>query len=134
MPAVVTVIELVVSPVLHSKLPAEAVDIVELPQLSASVTTGADGVALGAAVPVPNALTQPFTVCLTVYVPAVVTVTEVVVAPLLQSKVPVAVVDKSEVPSQSSKSLTTGVDGVVLGEAVLLPGALVHPFTVTVMV
>ena len=55
-------IEAVVSPVLHNKVPVAVVDKVELPQLSATVTTGAGGIAFGAAIPEPAALVQPLTV------------------------------------------------------------------------
>ena len=50
---------------------------------------GADGIACGAAPPLPEGLVQPFTVCVTEYVPAVVTVIDEVVAPLLHNKEPV---------------------------------------------
>ena len=66
MPAVVTVIEEVVAPVLHNKLPVAVVDNFEEPQLFSTVTTGADGMAFGAAMPEPAALVQPLTVRLTV--------------------------------------------------------------------
>ena len=65
--------------------------------------------------------------------PAAVTVMEEVVAPLLHNKDPVAVVESVELP-QLFTTVTTGVAGVVLGAAILLPGALVHPFTVVVTV
>ena len=134
-PAVLTVIVVVVSPVLHSRVPGAAVDSVEVPsQLSTTVTTGVAGVVLGAAVPLPGKLVQPFTVVVTVYVPAVLTVIVVVVSPVLHSRVPGAVVDRVEVPSQLSTTVTTGVAGVVLGAAVPLPGKLVQPFTVVVTV
>ena len=57
----------VVSPVLQSNEPAkpEAVN-TELPQLLATVTVGAGGIAFGAAVPLPVRLVHPFTVCVTV--------------------------------------------------------------------
>ena len=61
MPLVVTVIEAVVSPVDHNKLLPVAVN-VEDPQLSATVTVGADGIDVGFAVPEPFALVQPATV------------------------------------------------------------------------
>ena len=57
-------IEAVVAPVLHNKLPVNdpAVN-VELPQLFTTVTVGADTLAFnGAAVPLPGALVRPFTV------------------------------------------------------------------------
>ena len=56
----------VVPPVLHSKVPEAVVDKTELPQLFTTVTAGADGIAVGAAVPDPFALAQPPTVCFTV--------------------------------------------------------------------
>ncbi len=43
---------------------------------------------------------------------------------------PVAGVDKVDVPSQLSTTVITGVDGVVFGVAIAEPGRLVHPFTV----
>ena len=48
-----------------------------------------DGIAFGAATPLPDGLVHPFSVCVTVYVPAVVTVMDEVVAPLLHNKEPV---------------------------------------------
>ena len=103
-------------------------------QLSTTVTTGVAGVVLGAAVPLPGALIQPFTVVVTVYVPAVLTVIVVVVSPVLHSRVPGAVVERVEVPSQLSTTVTSGVAGVVLGAAVPLPGKLIQPLTVVVTV
>jgi hypothetical protein len=50
---------------------------------------GADGIACGAAPPLPEGLVQPFNVCVTEYVPAVVTVIDEVVSPLLHNKEPV---------------------------------------------
>ena len=61
-----TVIDGVVAPVLHNKLPAAVVERIELPQLFTVVTTGADGIDLGAAVPLPVPLVHPFTVVVTV--------------------------------------------------------------------
>ena len=55
-------IEGVVSPVFHNKVPVAVVDKTELPQLSETGTTGVDGMAFGAAVPWPCVLVQPFTV------------------------------------------------------------------------
>ncbi|PHN95846.1 hypothetical protein CSC81_18305, partial [Tenacibaculum discolor] len=58
-----TVILAVLSPVLHNNVPLAVVLKVLVPsQLSTTVTTGADGVVFGAAVPVPAALVQPSTV------------------------------------------------------------------------
>ena len=63
----VTVIDSVVSPVLHNNDPVkpDAVN-TELPQLSTTVTAGATGVVLGAATPLPSALVHPFIVCVMV--------------------------------------------------------------------
>lgn len=62
---VVTVIEEVVALVLHSNEPVEAVLNTEFPQLFSTVIAGADGTAIGAAMPVPAALLHPFTVLVT---------------------------------------------------------------------
>ena len=55
-----------VAPLLHSKVPDAVVERIELPQLSATVTDGAEGIDFGAATPLPAALVQPFTVCVIV--------------------------------------------------------------------
>ena len=60
------------------------------------VTTGADGIAKGAAIAEPEALVHPPNVLVTVYVPAVVTVIDEVVAPVFHNKDPEAVVDNTE--------------------------------------
>ena len=126
-PAVLTVIVVVVSPVLQSKVPVAAVESVEVPsQLSTTVTTGVAGVVLGAAVPLPGKLVQPFTVVVTVYVPAVLTVIVVVVSPVLHSRVPGAVVDRVEVPSQLSTTVTTGVAGIAITVKVYVAVAAAH--------
>ena len=68
MAALFTLIDAVVSPVLHNNDPAnpEAVN-TEPPQLLVTATEGAGIVELtGAATPVPGRLVQPFTVCVTV--------------------------------------------------------------------
>ena len=64
MPAVVTVIDSVVSPVFHNKEPLnpEAVR-TELPQLFTTSIVGANGMTLGTAAPLPGALVHPFRVC-----------------------------------------------------------------------
>ena len=128
-------IEEVVAPLLHNNAPVnEPAVTVELPQLFTTPTVGADGITLGAATPLPAALVQPVTVCVTVEVPAVVTVIDVVVAPLLHNNVPVnepAV--NTELP-QLLVTVTTGADGVGMGAAIPLPAGLVHPFTVCVTV
>jgi len=130
-PAFETVIDAVVAPVLHANVPVALVDKVDVPQLSATVTTGVDGVAFGAAVAEPAALTQPFTVCVTLYDPAPETVIDAVVAPVLHNNVPAALVDKVDVP-QLFTTVTTGVDGIAFGAAVAEPAALTQPFTVCV--
>jgi putative N-acetylmannosamine-6-phosphate epimerase len=112
---------------LHNKFPVALVDKVDVPQLSTTVTTGVAGVVFGAATPEPAALVQPFTDCVTLYVPAEETVIDDVVWLSLHSSVPVAVVDKVDVPLQLSTTVTTGVDGVVLGDAMPEPAALVQP-------
>ena len=129
-----TVIEEVVSPVLHNKLPDAVVDSNDVPQLIVTFITDLDGVVPGVATPVPFALAQPLTVVLTVYVPAVLTVIDEEVAPVLQSSVPVALVDSTDVPLQLFSTVTTGVAGTVLGAAVPVPAALVQPVTVAVTV
>ena len=79
-----------VSPLLHNNEPVKDVAVnVELPQLSTTDTMGADGIAYGPAPPLPEGLLQPFNVCVTEYVPAVVTVIDEVVSPLLHNKEPV---------------------------------------------
>ena len=135
-PAAVTVIEDVVAPVLQRSEPVAEVDSIEvLLQLSTTVTEGAEGFDFGAAVPEPASLLQPFTVCVTVYIPAAVTViVEVVADPELHNNDPVAEVDKTEVPSQLSTTVTEGAGGVGFGAAVPEPAELVQPFTVWVTV
>ena len=65
-PGKVTVIEAVVFPLLHNMATPAGIDNTELPQLSATVTTGVTGIAFGTDVPVPAALIQPLTVWVTV--------------------------------------------------------------------
>ena len=87
-PPAVTVIEAVVSPVLHNNVPVYPLAVsTELPQLSATSIDGAHGIVLGAATPLPDALVHPSTVCVTVYVPPVVTVMDAVVSPVLHNNV-----------------------------------------------
>lgn len=67
MPAVDTVMDGVVAPLLHNKEPVkpEAVN-TELPQLSVTATVGvATAELIGAAIPLPAALVHPFTVWIT---------------------------------------------------------------------
>jgi len=130
-PALFTIMEEVFAPVLHNKVPDAVVDkVVEPLQLLTTVTVGVAGNVLGAAVPEPATLVQPSTVCVTVYVPAVLTIMEEVVAPVLHNNVPVAVVDKVEVPLQLLTTLTIGVAGVVFGAAVPKPASLIQPSTI----
>lgn len=129
MPEADTAIDAVVAPVFHNNEPEAVVLNVELPQLLTTVTDGADGVDLGDAAPVPAPLIHPFTVVVTLYVPATVTVINVFEEPVLQCKVPAAVVLKVELP-QPSTSVTTGGDGITLGAARALPFKLVQPFIV----
>ena len=65
MPAAVTEMDEVVSPVLHSNVPVAVVDKAELAQLFVTVTVGADGIAIGVAMTVPEGLAHPLTVCVT---------------------------------------------------------------------
>ena len=55
-----------VDPLLHNNVPNAVVESVELPQLFATVIDGADGIAFGAATPLPAGLLQPFTMVVTV--------------------------------------------------------------------
>ena len=116
---------------LHNNEPVklEAVN-TELPQLFNTDTPGADGTVFGAEIPLPFALTQPFTVCVTVYVAALFTVIDVVVAPLLHNNDPVKPEAVNVELPQSFDTVTNGAVGIVLGAEVPLPLALVHPFTV----
>ncbi len=59
---------------------------------------------------------------------------EEVVSLLLHNNVPVALVDKVDVPSQLFTTVTTGGGGVTFGAAIAEPGRLVHPFTFCVTV
>jgi hypothetical protein len=95
---------------------------------------GADGIAFGAATPLPEELVQPLTVCVTEYVPAVVTVIDEVVAPLLHNKEPVKDVAVNIELPQLSTTDTVGADGIAFGAATPLREGLVHPFTVWVTV
>ena len=56
-----------------------------------------------------------------------------VVAPLLHnSEAAGGLTERVEVPLQLLTTVTTGIAGIDLGAAALLPAALVHPFTVVV--
>ena len=115
-----------------SPLEVPLMDVVET-VIGLVVTTGVAVVLIGAAVPLPSGLGQLLTVCVTVYVPAEVTVTDDEVAPVLQSNDPVADVDNVETP-QPSSTVTSGVEGVDPGAAVPLPAELTHVLTVWVTV
>jgi len=129
--------ELVDAPVLHKNdAPGAPVAVnTEFPQLLATATLGADGIAFGAAVPLPGVPVHPSTVCFTVKVPVVFTVIDDAVAPLLHKYVapgsPVAV--NTELPQLLATAIL-GADGMIFGAAVPLPGVPVHPFTVCVTV
>lgn len=107
----------VVAPVLQSMVPPVGIDRRELPQLFTTVITGVAGLVFGAAIPEPAALVQPFTVCVTLKVPPVVTTIVDAVAPVLHRRLPAAVVDKEEVPLQLFTTVTIGDTGVVFGAA-----------------
>ena len=130
-PAVAAVIDAVVAPVLHNKEPVkpEAVN-TELPQLLTTATAGTDGIAFGADTPLPAALVHPFTVWVTVYVAAIVTVNDREVAPVLHNKDPVKPPAVNDEIAQLLTTVTAGAEGIVLGVATTLRGALVHPLTV----
>ena len=107
----------------------------EVPQLFTTDIVGAVTVEVnGAATPLPEGLVQPFTVCVTVYVPAVVTVIDKVVAPLLHNKEPVNEPAVNVELPQLSTTDTVGADGSAFGAATPLPEGLVHPFTVWLIV
>ena len=90
---------------------------------------------MGAATPLPGTLVQPFTVCVTEYVPAVVTVIDEVVAPLLHNKEPVKEPAVNvELPQLFTTDTVGAVTVEVTGAATPLPDELVHPFTVCLTV
>jgi hypothetical protein len=93
------------------------------------------GIGFGAATPLPDGLVHPFNVCVTVYVPAVVTVMAHEVAPLLHNKVPV---NEPAVNVELPQLFTTDTVGAgtleLIGAATPLPAGLVQPFTVWVTV
>ena len=133
-PDVVVVMELAVSPVLHKIDPVTPVAVnSELPQLLLTDIPGADGIGIGAAVPFATGLEQPSTVWLTVYVPAIVTVIEVDVSPVLHKIDPVTPVAGNIGLPQLFATSTPGASTVVVkGAATPLPAALVHPLIVWV--
>ena len=60
--------DVVVAPLLHNNDPVKSAAVnTELPQLFTTLTVGAVGISLGAEIPLPDGLTQPFAaVCVTV--------------------------------------------------------------------
>jgi hypothetical protein len=58
--------EVVCPPGLHNRVPGAVVESTELPQLFATLTTGAAGIVMGAAVPEPGREVQPPDVWVTV--------------------------------------------------------------------
>lgn len=102
----------VVAPLFHNNDPVkpDAVN-TELPQLLTTATDGVAGLASGAAIPVPLALVHPFDVCVTVYVPAVVTVIEDVLAPLLHNNAPLKPDAVNKVLPQLLVTATEGAAG-----------------------
>jgi hypothetical protein len=105
---------------LHNKVPVALVLNIDVPQLFTTVTTGVNGTPVGAAVAEPAKLVHPFTVEVTLYVPAGTVMVEDV-ALLFHNKVPGAFVLRSDV-LQLFTTVTTGVDGIVTGTAVAKPG------------
>src|SRR5678810_1007791 len=96
---------------------------VDLPsQYSVTVTAGAFGALPGFAIPLPLGEVHPAPKdCITVYVPAVVTVIDGVVSPVLHSNVPVKFDAVSvDVPSQLSVTVTVGAAGALRGFALLV--------------
>ena len=122
-----------VAPVLHNKDPVKPeADKTELPQLLVTATAGLAGIALGAAIPEPAELMQPFTVWATVYVPFEVVVILSVVAPVFHKNVaagsPVTV---NNVLPQLLLTETDGAEGIGLAVntaalEVTVPPLLVH--------
>jgi hypothetical protein len=125
------VIDGVVSPVLHSSVPVkfDAVSNDVPSQLSVTVTVGAFGALPGFAIPLPSGEVHPAPRdCVTVYVPAVVTVIDGVVSPVLHNSAPVKFdAVSNDVPSQLSVTITVGAFGPLPGFAIPLPAADVHP-------
>ena len=121
--------EFVDCPVLHDKVPEKPVAVkTELPQLSTTVTPGVTGIAFGAAVALVNELVHPPTDCDKVYVPAVVTVMELVVSPVLHDNDPVTpVAVRTELPQKLLTDMP-GAAGVSLGADVALAAGLEQPF------
>src|SRR4030095_16756153 len=83
----------------------------------------------GAATPLPASLVQPLIVGGPEYSPAVVTVMELVVCPVLHNKDPVKPVAVNTALPQLSITVTPGVTGIAIGAAVALDNELLHPST-----
>ncbi len=62
------------------------------------------------------------------------TVMEAALEPVLHNRSPDASVDRVDVPSQLSTTVTTGVAGADFGSAMPDPGALLQPLMVVVTV
>lgn len=108
----------------HTKLDPVAVRI-ELPQPSTTEVIGAVGTTKGAAVIEDGVLVQPDTDCVTVYVPAVVTVIEFVVSPVDHSKLdPTAVI--TELP-QLFEIVKLGLAGAETSDKAVLRLFERHP-------
>lgn len=134
-PATGTVIDGVVAPLLHNRLPVyPEADKMELPQLLTTDTCGASGIVFGEAIPAPALLVHPLIVCVTVYDPAVVTVVDAVVAPLFHNSEPVKLEAVNTELPQLFVTCTVGTEGMVLGDAMAVAGAPVHPFAFCVTV
>ena len=119
MPPAVTVIDDDVEPLFQSNVPENPFAVnMELPQLLTTDTPGALGIIFGAATVPANALVQPSTVCVAVYVPAPAIAIEVVVCPVFHNtepETPVAV--KTELPQLLTTDISGG-DGMDFGAAV----------------
>jgi hypothetical protein len=125
-----------VSFVLHSNEPVKPVAVnTELSQLFSTVTAGATGIVFGSATPLAGELLQPFTDCVTVYIPGFDTLIDEEVAPLLHNKEPVKSTAVSIELPQLLVTVTVGVATFeFIGAAVPLAALLVHPSIVWVTV
>jgi hypothetical protein len=131
-PASFTVIDEVISLVLHNKEPVyPEADKTALPQLLITDIAGAAGVGFGTAKPLPGPLVQPLMVWVTVYIPPIVTLMDGLVAPLLHNKEPVNPEAVKTELLQLSITMTEGATTEEFkGAAIPLPDELVHPFVV----
>ena len=85
------------------------------------------GIELGAAEPLPAWLVQPSSVCVTVYVPAVVVVIDDSVPPLFHNNVPVKPLAVNTELPQLLITDTPGATGIAFGAAKVLAEGLVQP-------